>query len=164
MNSVRLFSEYTSPLGTLLLEADDAALLSVHIRPTVPSVPAGESAVLRRAAAWLDRYFAGEPVAPDALPLRPTGTPFRQLVWHLLTEIPYGETVSYGELAAKCATEMGVARMSAQAVGGAVGANPLPIIIPCHRVLAAGGKLGGFSCGLEIKRRLLTLEGIRYRE
>ena len=164
MNPVRLFSEYPSPLGILRLESDDSALLSVHIRPTVSSVPMGENAVLRQAAAWLDRYFAGESVLPDALPLRPVGTPFRQLVWRLLTDIPYGETVSYGELAAKCAVEMGVSRMSAQAVGGAVGANPLPIVIPCHRVLAAGGKLGGFSSGLEIKRRLLALEGIRYRE
>lgn len=161
---MRLFSEYPSPLGMLRLEADGDALLSVDIRPTVPAVLTGENAVLRRAAAWLDCYFAGEPVAPDALPLRPAGTPFRQLVWRLLTDIPYGKTVTYGELAAKCATEMGVPRMSAQAVGGAVGANPLPIIIPCHRVLAAGGKLGGFSSGLEIKRRLLALEGIRYRE
>ena len=161
---MRFFSKYPSPLGTLLLEADGDSLRSVQIRPTVSAVSTEANAVLRQAAAWLDRYFAGEPVSPSALPLRPVGSPFRLLVWRLLTDIPYGKSVSYGELAMRCATEMGIPRMSAQAVGGAVGANPLPIIIPCHRVLAAGGKLGGFSGGLEVKRRLLALEGIRYRE
>ena len=156
---MRVFSEYPSPLGTLLLEADGEALRSVQIRPPVSAISTKENDVLRRTAAWLDRYFAGEPVSPSALPLRPVGTPFRLLVWRLLADIPYGKSVSYGELAAECATAMGVPRMSAQAVGGAVGHNPVSLIVPCHRVVGANGNLTGYGGGLDRKVRLLALEG-----
>ena len=107
---------------------------------------------------WLDTYFAGRD--PGFLPqLAPEGTPFRKEVWGLLLGIPYGETTSYGALAAKIASKRDVGRMSAQAIGGAVGHNPIPIIIPCHRVIAADGSIGGFTGGLEIKRWLLRHEG-----
>lgn len=157
-------ANYVSPVGKLYLEADAEALLAVRFDPVAGGAVAGSNAVLRRAAAWLDRYFAGEAVSPRELPLRIAGSPFRRTILQLLMDVPYGHSVTYGELAAAYARRVGVPRMSARAVGGAVGANPLPIIIPCHRVLAAGGRLGGFSCGPEVKRRLLALERIGYRE
>lgn len=107
---------------------------------------------------WLDIYFTGH--APGFLPqLAPEGTPFRREVWNLLLTIPYGETTSYGTLAAKIAYKLGKDKMSAQAIGGAVGHNPIPIIIPCHRVIAADGSIGGFSAGIERKAWLLSREG-----
>ena len=107
---------------------------------------------------WLDIYFTGRD--PGFLPqLAPEGTPFRREVWNLLLTIPYGETTSYGALAAKIAYKLGKDKMSAQAIGGAVGHNPIPIIIPCHRVIAADGSIGGFSAGIERKAWLLRHEG-----
>ncbi len=117
---------------------------------------------------WLNIYFAGRD--PGFLPkLAPEGTPFRKEVWKLLLSIPYGETTSYGALAAIVAERRGgngayqtggISRMSAQAIGGAVGHNPIPIIMPCHRVIAADGSIGGYSAGIERKVRLLRMEGI----
>ena len=156
---------YASPIGEWELEADSEALLSVRPGCADPSpVEEGESAILDAAVAWLEDYFSGSPVTPESLPLKFSGSPFQQAIWRLLLRIPYGKFVTYGELAAVYASEHGIPRMSAQAVGGAVGANPLPIIVPCHRVLAAGGRLGGFSGGLRVKRRLLEHEHIDYRE
>ena len=113
--------------------------------------------VFEEAKAWLDRYFGGG--VPDFTPpLRLYGTPFRKAVWELLLGVPYGHTVAYGELAALAAERLGRARMSARAVGNAVGHNPISIIIPCHRVTGAGGKLTGYAAGLDTKARLLALE------
>ncbi|MCI5778783.1 MAG: methylated-DNA--[protein]-cysteine S-methyltransferase [Lentisphaeria bacterium] len=161
---MRWTADYVSPVGRLQLEADEDALLAVRFDFAAAAATAGTNAVLGRAAAWLDRYFAGEAVSPRELPLRIAGSPFRRTILQLLMEVPYGHSITYGELAAAYARRVGIPRMSAQAAGGAVGANSLPIIIPCHRVLAAGGRLGGFSCGLAVKRRLLALERISYRE
>ena len=94
------------------------------------------------------------------LPLRPIGGAFRQGVWSLLCEIPYGEVVTYGGLSQKLAARLGKTTMSSQAVGGAVGHNPISIIIPCHRVVGAGGSLTGYAGGIDKKRRLLELEGV----
>ena len=147
------------------LEAEEDALSAVHISSGATHLATvSEHAVLRRAVAWLDRYFAGLPVTAAELPLKFTGTPFQRMVWEQLLAVPYGHFTTYGELAAVCARLRRIPRMSAQAVGGAVGANPLPLFVPCHRVLAAGGRLGGFSCGLAVKRFLLDLEGISFRE
>lgn len=117
-------------------------------------------AVFAQTRRWLDRYFAGDRPAQGELPLAPEGGEFRQRVWRLLCEIPYGETTTYGALARQAAVELGRSSMSAQAVGGAVGHNPISIIIPCHRVLGADGSLTGYAGGLEAKRYLLQLEGI----
>ena len=106
---------------------------------------------------WLDSYFTGR--EPDFLPpLHPAGSPFQQAVWALLLQIPYGQTVTYGQLAARLAAERGLARMSAQAVGGAVGRNRISLIIPCHRVLGADGSLTGYAGGLDRKAKLLAWE------
>ncbi len=115
--------------------------------------------IFRDAKDWLDRYFAGKRPHPLELPLAPCGSEFRHMVWDLLCEIPYGEVTSYGEIAKKIALKTGKKSMSAQAVGGAVGHNPISIIIPCHRVIGKNGDLTGYAGGLEIKRTLLALEG-----
>ncbi|MDY3249040.1 MAG: methylated-DNA--[protein]-cysteine S-methyltransferase [Candidatus Choladocola sp.] len=116
--------------------------------------------VLVQARKWLERYFAGGKPAVSELPLAPFGTPFRQEVWQMLCEIPYGHVVTYGELAKKLAKKRGICSMPAQAVGGAVGHNPISIIIPCHRVIGSDGSLTGYAGGIEKKRKLLELEGV----
>lgn len=163
--------QYHSPLGLITLVCSDEALLSLRLPGQVPfgknaaALPSPEShPILHRTARWLDRYFAGARPEPHEIPLNPEGTPFRQTIWKLLLEIPYGQTVAYGELARKSAALLGKSRMSAQAVGQAVGANPIAIIIPCHRCLGAGGRLTGYAGGLHLKRALLDMEEIPYTE
>ena len=118
----------------------------------------GASYIFDRAQEWLERYFAGEKPSPEELPLRPEGTVFRQMVWRELLHIPYGQVTTYGSLAKAVARKMGRETMSAQAVGQAVGHNPISIIIPCHRVVGANGSLTGYAGGLDRKIRLLKLE------
>ena len=118
--------------------------------------------VFVKARLWLDRYFAGERPVADELPLRPVGSEFRQLVWAELRRIPYGHTVTYGQVARAVETRTG-RRACAQAVGGAVGHNPLGIIVPCHRVVGADGSLTGYAGGLDVKVALLGLEGVEIR-
>ena len=118
-----------------------------------------ETPVLEETKRWLDIYFAGR--EPDFLPpLHLAGSPFRQEVWALLRQIPYGETTTYRALAEAVARKRGLRRMSAQAVGGAVGHNPISIIVPCHRVVGSDGSLTGYAGGLERKVQLLRLEGV----
>lgn len=157
---------YDSPLGILTLVSDGLSLTGLRFgeqafHGTSQVRDCGDAAlsVFADTCRWLDIYFAGRD--PGFLPqLAPEGTPFRREVWDLLLTIPYGETTSYGALAAKIASKLGKDKMSAQAIGGAVGHNPIPIIIPCHRVIAADCSIGGFTGGLDIKRWLLSHEGI----
>ena len=112
---------------------------------------------LTEAKRWLDIYFAGK--EPDFLPpLHPTGSAFRQSVWEILLKIPYGQTITYGDIARQLAAKRGLANMSAQAVGGAVGHNEISVIIPCHRVVGANGSLTGYAGGIDKKIKLLELE------
>jgi methylated-DNA-[protein]-cysteine S-methyltransferase len=144
-----------TPIGTLVLVGDDAALTHVWLPGSseLGSTQGRAPAPLRLAAAQLDEYFSGTRTS-FALPLAPHGTAFQVAVWKALADIRYGETITYGELARR------IDRPAAsRAVGQANGANPLPIVYPCHRVVAAGGRLGGYGGGLETKRRLLALEG-----
>jgi methylated-DNA-[protein]-cysteine S-methyltransferase len=150
--------ESDSPVGRLLLVANAQALTQLHFQ-TGPH-PLRAAPEWRRAAepfmtvlAQLQEYFAGTRRTFE-LPLAPQGTAFQLAVWQALRAIPYGETVSYGELARRLGRSD-----SARAVGMANGANPLPIIVPCHRVIGADGSLTGFGGGLHIKRSLLSLEG-----
>lgn len=154
-----------SPLGPLTLAGEGDRITGLWMRgqkyfgaTLKGETPSGELSVFDRARDWLDRYFAGENPLMD-LPLAPSGSAFRQSVWRILLQIPYGELTTYGEIAGQLARQLGIPRVSAQAVGGAVGHNPISILIPCHRVVGAGGSLTGYAGGIEQKLRLLTLEG-----
>lgn len=148
---------YNSPVGTIVIESDGEALIGLRFgeEKTPAALPVFDE-VIR----WLDDYFAGKQrenaimggKTDGRITAKPKGTMFQQHVWQALVTIPYGETVSYGELARM------VGCKSAQAVGQAVGANPIALLIPCHRVIAAHGKLGGYAYGQEIKKRLLHIE------
>lgn len=109
---------------------------------------------------WLERYFAGKKPDISELPLAPLGSEFRREVWNILCEIPYGEVVTYGDIAKKVAVKMDRESMSGQAVGGAVGHNPISIMIPCHRVVGSNGSLTGYAGGIPTKIKLLELEGV----
>jgi len=149
------YSILPTPVGDLLLTAgDDGALTAVHLPNRHPDTGdwTRDDAHLAPARAELTEYFAGERTAFD-LTLRPAGGAFQRRVWDALREIPYGETTSYGELARRLG-----APGSARAVGAANGANPLAIVVPCHRVIGASGALTGYAGGLECKRALLDLE------
>ena len=141
-----------TPIGTLGLTASERGLTSV--RWSAQGLPEDSSPVLDEAAAQLDAYFAGELVDFD-LPLDLAGTGFQRQCWLALATIPYGQTVSYGEQARR----LGLGPDAARAVGSANGQNPIPVILPCHRVIGANGSLTGFGGGLHLKRYLLELEG-----
>lgn len=157
---------YASPLGSMLLAAEKEALTGLWL-PGQKYYAAGltEDAaedpshpILQTAAEWLDAYFAGEKPEVQALKMAPRGSEFQRLVWELLRDIPYGETTTYGTLAAKAETRLG-RKTAARAVGAAVGRNPISIIIPCHRVLGADRSLTGYAGGLDKKEWLLRHEG-----
>jgi methylated-DNA-[protein]-cysteine S-methyltransferase len=115
--------------------------------------------VFKRVKEWLSIYFSGKNPAFTP-PLAPKGSPFRQAVWKILREIPYGKVITYGDIAKKIAKQSGKEKMSAQAAGGAVGHNPITLIIPCHRVVGADGSLTGYAGGITAKTKLLTLERV----
>ena len=158
---------FSSPLGGILLSGLDDALTGLwfegqRLYASTLSQPCEERLipVLEQAICWLEQYFSGK--APEFTPpLAPKGTPFRQAVWDILLTIPFGKTMTYGEIAARIAMQRGLSRMSAQAVGGAVGHNPISLMIPCHRVIGFDGGLTGYGGGLERKKSLLLLEGMR---
>ena len=157
---------YNSPLGKILLAADDEGLIGVWFEGQKYFADAlsedsiqMETALLRQTENWLDIYFSGK--EPDFTPaIHMTGSNFRKLVWNILQDIPYGRTMTYGDIAKKVATETGREKMSAQAVGGAVGHNPISIIIPCHRVVGSNGSLTGYAGGIARKVELLKLEQV----
>ena len=158
------FATYNSPVGPIVIESDGEALTGLRFweekTPTTSSLP-----IFDEVTRWLDDYFAGKQTenavmggkTDGQITVRPKGTAFQQRVWQALLTIPYGKTVSYGELARM------VGCKSAQAVGQAVGANPIALFIPCHRVIAAHGKIGSYEYGIEIKKRLLEVENILQR-
>lgn len=160
-----LFRKVPAPVGTLLLTAADLGLTGVYFETHRHGPPASEALlpdaenpgrsaanILAAAAGQLDEYFAGARTAFD-LPLAPRGTPFQQRVWQALTGIPFGDTISYAELARRIDVPRAV-----RAVGGANARNPLSIIVPCHRVVGTDGSLTGFGGGIERKRWLLGHE------
>lgn len=148
---------YHSPLGNIRLTAEDNALTEAAF--DVPAtLPQSATPFLESVCRCLDTYFNGK--APETTPLlRPAGTPFQLRIWRLAQQIPFGCTATYGMLAQEAAREMGIPKMSAQAVGGAMKRNPIAIFIPCHRVVGANGKLGGYFGNDRRKIDLLTLEG-----
>lgn len=157
-------SNYDSPLGRILLAADDKGLtglwfegqkyFALYLDEEHEEI---ELPIFAETKKWLDVYFSGR--EPDFTPpLHFTGTDFQNEVWELLCRIPYGSTTTYGQLAAQVAEARGLPHMSAQAVGGAVGHNEISIIVPCHRVVGANGSLTGYAGGIDKKVKLLTLE------
>ena len=155
---------YESPLGGVLLAADEIGLTGLWFdgqKSFARGLPADrverETPALLEAKRWLDIYFSGK--EPDFTPpLHPIGSAFRQSVWEILLQIPHGKTTTYGEIARQLSERMGLSRMSAQAVGGAVGHNEISIIIPCHRVVGTNGSLTGYAGGIDKKGKLLELE------
>lgn len=163
---------YQSPLGPLSLLADTKSLRGIYFEnytfkegEIISQAIQGEIESLREASLWLDAYFSGKKPRIEYLNLDPLfQTDFRKKVWEILLQIPYGQTLTYGQIARKIIEREKDKKMSAQAVGGAVGSNSISIIIPCHRVIGSDGSLTGYGGGLEKKRFLLNLEGIDYLE
>ena len=159
-------SQYVSPLGAITLACDEEAVTGLwfngqkhfgNILP--PDTQEREKPLLKEAKKWLDIYFSGR--EPDFLPpLRYGSTPFRKAVCDIMLTIPYGRTMTYGDIAARVAHQRGLEKMSAQAVGGAVGHNPISLMIPCHRVVGTGGSLTGYGGGIARKVKLLELEHV----
>ena len=163
-------SRYRSPLGEMLLAADETGVTGLWFagqkyfaRHLDKEQVEKEIPLFTTVKQWLDVYFAGS--EPDfTVPLHFTGTAFQNEVWGILCAIPYGRTTTYGEIAKQLAARRGLPHMSARAVGGAVGHNPISILVPCHRVVGLGGSLTGYAGGLERKRCLLALEQGRGKE
>lgn len=155
-------SHYDSPVGPLLLLSDGDNLTGVYLNREIPAV-VSDLPVFRQTANWLDAYFQGKQL-PQIPPINLRGTAFQRLIWNMLPGIPMGEVRTYGDLAKGAATILGKEKMSAQAVGQAVGKNPVSILVPCHRVVGAEGGMTGYGGGMENKIWLLTHEGWQIRE
>lgn len=157
---------YPSPIGLITLASDGKNLTGLWIenqkyfeRTLDENTSEKNLPIFKDVKNWLNSYFNKEKPALT-LPLAPKGTPFQQAVWDILLDIPYGQVITYGEIGQKIAQANGKTKMSAQAVGGAVGHNPISIIIPCHRVVGAKGSLTGYASGIDKKIQLLQLEDI----
>ena len=149
---------YNSPVGKLTLISDGSSLVALYFNETEGKgvERRDDLDIFIKTKDWLDRYFKGEKPLITELSLSPKGTSFREEVWNILSTIPYGETVTYKEVARR----LNRGNMSSQAVGGAVGHNPIPIIIPCHRVIGSDGSMVGYASGIERKVWLLKHEGV----
>ena len=152
-------TNYKSPLGKLTLASDGENLIGLWIEGQKyflsqykDLVEKDDIAIFHQTKLWLDEYFLGKNPDISPLKLKPEGTAFQDKVWKILLDIPYGKTIAYGDIAAKLGMRCG------QAVGGAVGRNPISIIIPCHRVIGKDGALTGYAGGIDIKVKLLELE------
>ena len=160
------YTTYESPLGPLTVYANDCALVgltfptqSITFSDPLTQVDSSTSSILTQAVQWLDQYFSGQ-IPSITIPLDPQGTQFQQRVWSQLEHIPYGTSLTYGELSQRVFNSP--APKGAQAIGSAIGANPISLIIPCHRVLGKGKALTGYTGGLSIKRALLAIEHIDF--
>ncbi|MDL2211354.1 methylated-DNA--[protein]-cysteine S-methyltransferase [Erysipelotrichaceae bacterium OttesenSCG-928-M19] len=163
---------YQSMIGRLLLASDGENIIGLwmdqqkYYKASYQEefIENNELAIFIKAKQWLDDYFSGKKPELSQLSLKPKGTEFQQDVWQILCEIPYGTLSTYGEIAKKIAAKKGLTSMSAQAVGGAVGHNPISVIIPCHRVVGSNGSLTGFAGGIDKKVKLLELENVALNE
>ena len=159
---------YNSPMGQIILVSDEENLIGLWIegqkyylgKLEAEVIEKDDLEILEKTKIWLDRYFRGENPKISDLSLAPIGNEFRQNVWEILCQIPYGETMTYGEIAKKMAEKMNKKSMSAQAVGNAVGHNPISIIIPCHRVVGSSRSLTGYAGGIDKKIKLLNIEKV----
>lgn len=163
---MKYFTISNSPIGRILMMSDGENLNALEAigRRNIALNGLAENkeiSVFKSANLWLKKYFSGENPPISNVPIKPLeGTPFQKIVWKILLEIPYGSTITYGEIAREVAGRLGKLKMSAQAVGQAVGQNPISIIIPCHRVIGANGNLTGYNGGIDVKIKLLEIEGI----
>lgn len=161
---MRYVNHYKSPLGGILLAADEGGLTGLwfegqkyYARTLSPEYEERDLPVFSETKKWLDIYFSGQ--EPDFMPaVHMIGTEFQVMVWEILRQIPYGEVITYGDIARRIAEQKGLGHMSAQAAGGAVGHNKISIIVPCHRVVGADGSLTGYAGGIDKKIKLLELE------
>ncbi len=167
MSEINFYAKkYNTPIGPCLIVAKEDKLIGLWFEgqkydcPIKDKLIWKENEVLEQTAKWLDLYFAGKKPEISELPLEPEGSSFRQEVWKILCQIPYGSTVTYGEIADIVGKKYEKEKMSAQAVGGAVAHNPISIIIPCHRVVGADGSLTGYAGGISKKRWLLEHEKV----
>ena len=159
---------YSSPFGKILLVSDGKNLCGLWFEAQKyfaaklgdKMQKKSELQIFIDTKNWLDKYFKGQNPKINEIPLAPQGSDFQKEVWKLLCQIPYGEITTYGEIAKKIAQKLNKKTMSAQAVGNAIGHNPVSIIIPCHRVIGSNGSLTGYAGGLNIKAKLLEIEGI----
>ena len=160
-------TEYKSPLGKITICCDEQENIvgvwfsgQKHFGDTIniKTIKKDNLKIFNITKKWLDKYFKGKKPNIKDIPLKLTGTEFRQQVWKILCKIPYGKTITYGDIAKQIAKQNGITKMSAQAIGGAVGHNPIAIIIPCHRVVGKNGSLTGYAAGTDKKKKLLELE------
>lgn len=161
-------THYNSPIGDILLAAKDDKLIGLWIEgqknylddlnDEIKECQSIE--ILNKTKIWLDKYFNCEKPSINELELNPIGSPFRKRIWEILITIPYGKVITYNDIAKLIAKEKKIKKMSARAVGGAVGHNPISIIIPCHRVVGSNGNLTGYTGGLNIKKYLLKHEEV----
>ena len=161
-------AHYNSPIGDILLASKDNRLIGLWIenqkyylsnfKEELQEVD--NNKILNKTKKWLDRYFNGEKPKVEELEIKLVGSTFRKSVWKILMSIPYGKVVTYNDIAKQIAKEKGIKQMSAQAVGGAVGHNPISIIIPCHRVVGSNGSLTGYAGGIKRKQYLLEHEKV----
>lgn len=168
MEKIMFITKYKTQLGQTTLASDGENITGVWLEgqkyfgSTISKSPAIQDnlPVFKNTKDWLDRYFAKEKPLISELPLKPEGSDFRKSVWEILCHIPYGEVTTYGKIANILARKRNIQKISPQAVGGAVGHNPISIIIPCHRVIGANGNLTGYAGGIDTKIKLLELEGV----
>lgn len=165
-------STYKSPIGNLLIASKDNKLVGLWMENQKyylsnfkeEIVETENLEILVKTKKWLDRYFNGEKPNINELEISPIGSEFRKNVWEILKNIPYGEVITYNDIAKELAKQKGIKKMSAQAVGGAVGHNPISIIIPCHRVVGTNGSLTGYAGGIKKKIYLLEHEKVNMDE
>ena len=157
---------YQSPIGLLMLHVNDTFITQLTLveGEVKPIGKDGDNPIFMHTFQWLDDYFANKKPEASTLPLAPSGTAFQLDVWRIVRSVPYGSCITYGQIAQKLEDSYKYTRMSAQAIGQAVGANPIAIIIPCHRVLGRMNKLTGYAYGLYAKKWLLSHEKIPYKE
>ena len=169
MNKIIYITYYDSILGKLTIAGDGENIIGLWIEgqkyfaDTIKNeniIKKDDISIFIKTKEWLDRYFRGERPDIKELKLSPKGSEFRQNVWKILCKIPYGQTITYGKIAKEIAKLMNKNSMSAQAIGNAVGHNPISIIIPCHRVVGTNGGLTGYAGGIDKKRELLELENV----
>ena len=166
-DNLKYAAKYNSPIGEMIIYADDIGITGAWFdscrflpKETV-GVERNVTPIIDEAIRWFDIYFGG--AEPDFTPpLHPIGTPFQTEVWDILRTVRYGKTTTYGEIASELARRRGIKKMSAQAVGNAVGRNKISVILPCHRVIGADGTLVGYGGGTDKKEYLLNLEGVRF--